>query len=76
MKKQVVVIGLGRFGSNLATSLYNIGHDVLAMDTAEERVQSMMGRVTYPVTGNATNNTAQERLLLFGHSSATNQYRN
>ena len=54
MKKQVVVIGLGRFGSSLATSLYNIGHDVLAIDTNEERVQSMMGRVTFPVTGNAT----------------------
>jgi trk system potassium uptake protein TrkA len=62
MKKQVVVIGLGRFGSSLATSLYNIGHDVLAIDTNEDRVQSMMGRVTFPVTGNATNETVLREL--------------
>ena len=70
MKKQVVVIGLGRFGSNLATSLYNIGHDVLAMDTAEERVQSMMGRVTYPVTGNATNEIVLRELGITHYDAA------
>jgi trk system potassium uptake protein TrkA len=70
MKKQVVVIGLGRFGSNLATSLYNIGHDVLAMDTAEERVQSMMGRVTYPVTGNATNEVVLRELGITDYDAA------
>ena len=55
MNKNVAVIGLGRFGSAVATALYNIGHDVLAMDRDEERVQGMMGQVTYPVTGDATN---------------------
>ena len=70
MKKQVVVIGLGRFGSNLATSLYNIGHDVLAMDTEEERVQSMMGRVTYPVTGNATNEIVLRELGITDYDAA------
>ncbi len=70
MKKQVVVIGLGRFGSNLATSLYNIGHDVLAMDTSEERVQSMMGRVTYPVTGNATNEVVLRELGITDYDAA------
>lgn len=70
MKKQVVVIGLGRFGSNLATSLYNIGHDVLAMDTEEERVQSMMGRVTYPVTGNATNEVVLRELGITDYDAA------
>ena len=57
--RQVVVIGLGRFGSGVARSLYNLGHDVLAIDVNEDRVQSMMGQVTYPVTGNATNETGQ-----------------
>lgn len=61
-KKQVVVIGLGRFGSGVARSLYNLGHDVLAMDTNEDRVQSMMGQVTYPVAGNATNETVLKEL--------------
>ena len=31
-KSNVAVIGLGRFGSSIARSLYNIGHDVLAID--------------------------------------------
>ncbi len=61
-KKQVVVIGLGRFGSGVARSLYNLGHDVLAMDVNEDRVQSMMGQVTYPVAGNATNETVLKEL--------------
>ena len=61
-KKQVVVIGLGRFGSGVARSLFNLGHDVLAMDVNEDRVQSMMGHVTYPVTGNATNETVLKEL--------------
>lgn len=61
-KKQVVVIGLGRFGSGVARSLYNLGHDVLAMDVKEDRVQSMMGQVTYPVAGNATNETVLKEL--------------
>lgn len=53
-KQQVVVVGLGRFGSNVARTLYQLGHDVMAIDSNEERVQAMMGEVTYPVTGDAT----------------------
>jgi trk system potassium uptake protein TrkA len=62
MKQQVVVIGLGRFGSSVARSLYNLGHDVLALDVSEERVQSMMGQVTFPVTGDAANETVLREL--------------
>lgn len=62
MKQQVVVIGLGRFGSSVANSLYNLGHDVLAMDVDEERVQGMMGHVTFPVTGNAANENVMREL--------------
>ena len=62
MKKQVVVIGLGRFGSNVARSLYNLGHDVLAMDVTEDRVHSIMGQVTHPVAGNGTNEAVLREL--------------
>ncbi|MCH7652712.1 MAG: TrkA family potassium uptake protein [Chloroflexi bacterium] len=54
MKNQVVVIGLGRFGSSVANSLYNLGHDVLAMDKDDARVQSMMGKATHALAGDAT----------------------
>ena len=70
MKKQVMVIGLGRMGSGVARSLYNIGHDVLAMDVDESRVQSMMGQVTYPVTGDATNEGVLRELGIPDYDSA------
>jgi trk system potassium uptake protein TrkA len=70
MKKQVVVIGLGRFGSSVARSLYNLGHDVLAMDVNEDRVHSMMGQVTHPVAGNATNEEVLRELGVADYDSA------
>ena len=61
-KQQVVVVGLGRFGSNVARTLYQLGHDVMAIDNSEERVQAMMGEVTYPVTGDATQESVLREL--------------
>ena len=43
MKKQVAVIGLGRFGSSIAKELYQMGHDVLGIDLNEKNVQDMLG---------------------------------
>ncbi len=62
MKKQIVVIGLGRFGSSVAQSLYNQGHDVLAIDNAEMRVQMMIGKATHVLVGDATNDTVLREL--------------
>ena len=70
MKKQVCVIGLGRFGATVARELYQAGHDILAMDTDEEKVQSMMGQVTYPVTGNATNKPVLKELGIPDYDAA------
>lgn len=69
-KKQVAVIGLGRFGSGLAKSLYNLGHDVLAMDIDEEKVQTLMGQVTYPVNGNGTNEAVLRELGISDYDAA------
>ncbi len=38
-KKQVVVIGLGRFGASLARALSEAGHEVLGLDTDLRRVE-------------------------------------
>lgn len=54
MAHQVAVIGMGRFGRTIAKELYRIGHDVLIADRDEQLVQSLMGQVTYAVTGDAT----------------------
>ena len=33
-KKQFLVLGLGRFGSSVAMSLCDLGHEVLAVDSS------------------------------------------
>jgi trk system potassium uptake protein TrkA len=62
MKKQVAVIGLGRFGSSVARELYQMGHDVLAIDLDETNVQEMLGHVTYAVKADATNEAVLREL--------------
>ncbi|QCX32938.1 TrkA family potassium uptake protein [Caloramator sp. E03] len=54
LSKQFVVIGLGRFGSSVATTLYSLGNEVLAIDTDEEIVQSISNSVTHAVQADAT----------------------
>ncbi len=60
MAHQVAVIGMGRFGISLAGELYQIGHDVLAIDRDESLSQQMMGHVTYTVTGDSTSSELLE----------------
>ena len=51
--KTYVVIGLGRFGTAVATELCRLGHEVLAIDDSEDRVQSISSQVTHAVAGDA-----------------------
>lgn len=53
MKRQFAVIGLGRFGSSVARTLFSMGYDVLAIDIEEERVQNLAKDVTHTVQGDA-----------------------
>lgn len=50
--KTFVIIGLGRFGTALATELSALGHEVLAVDVSEENVQKLADRVTHAAAGN------------------------
>ncbi|HHY82396.1 MAG TPA: TrkA family potassium uptake protein [Clostridiales bacterium] len=52
--KQFVIFGIGRFGASIATTLYNMGHDVLAVDKNEERVQYISDKVTHAIQADAT----------------------
>ena len=52
--KQFVVIGCGRFGSSIAKTLYNLGHEVLAIDADEEKVQDIAEEVTHAVQADVT----------------------
>lgn len=53
MKRQFVVIGLGRFGTSVARTLGSLGHDVLAIDRNENAVQAIMNEVTHAVQADA-----------------------
>lgn len=62
MKKQIVIIGLGRFGISLATTLSGIGHDVLALDIDEKKAQDIAPQITHVVQADATNETILNEL--------------
>ena len=49
MKKSYVVIGMGRFGTSVAERLYELGNEVLAIDTNPDKVQRMESKVTCAV---------------------------
>lgn len=47
--KSFAVIGAGRFGSSLARTLYELGHEVMVMDSDEEIIQHISEDVTHSV---------------------------
>lgn len=53
--KTVLLIGLGRFGSTMAMKLHELGHEVMAIDTSEERINSVLPYVTSAQIGDCTN---------------------
>ncbi|MDR1599498.1 MAG: TrkA family potassium uptake protein [Oscillospiraceae bacterium] len=44
--KNVLVIGVGRFGKHLAVKMTELGSQVMVVDKQEERVNDLLGRVT------------------------------
>lgn len=52
--KNILVIGLGRFGRHLAQKFVELGDEVMVIDRDEEIVQSMMNVVTYAQIGDCT----------------------
>jgi len=59
---EIVVIGLGRFGSAMASTLIDMGHEVLGLDADPGRVQQHAGILTH-VAGADTTNEATLRQL-------------
>jgi trk system potassium uptake protein TrkA len=57
-KKPFAVIGLGRFGSAMATTLTELGHDVIGIDGDEEKVRQMADLVTSAMQLDATDERA------------------
>ena len=52
--KNVLLIGLGRFGRHMAQKLHDLNHQVLAIDKDERKVQDAMSYVTNAEIGDAT----------------------
>lgn len=60
--KSYAVIGLGRFGSEMATRLYECGEEVIAIDTDEQLVNKVADRVTRAITADARDQDVLENL--------------
>ena len=60
--KSVLLIGLGRFGVNIAKKLNDLDHEVMAVDCDEERVDSILPYVTNAQIGDSTNEAFLETL--------------
>jgi trk system potassium uptake protein TrkA len=58
----IVVIGLGRFGSAVAASLTRLGHEVLAIESRPELVQVYSDQLSHVVQADATDPAALRRL--------------
>jgi trk system potassium uptake protein TrkA len=56
--EQVMVIGLGRFGSAVAKELERLGHQVLAVDRSEQRVNEIASDVTHALQLDAADEEA------------------
>ena len=58
----VLVVGLGRFGSALAETLVNLGHEVLGVDSDAENVQRNADVLTHVVEADATDEDVMQQL--------------
>jgi trk system potassium uptake protein len=58
----VLVVGLGRFGSALAETLMDLGHQVLGVDSDPANVQQSADRLTHVVEADATDEEVMRQL--------------
>jgi len=58
----VLVIGLGRFGTALAETLIDLGHDVLGVDSDPGNVRDNADRLTHVVEADATDEEVMRQL--------------
>ena len=53
--KTILLIGLGRFGKNVAMKLHELNHEVMAIDRKEDRVEEVLPYVTNAQIGDSMN---------------------
>jgi trk system potassium uptake protein TrkA len=69
-RRQVAVLGLGRFGASVARELTRLGHDVLALDANERVIQDVADEVTHAVQVDVTDEDALRELGLGAFETA------
>ena len=62
VRKQFVIIGLGRFGRSVAKTLFSLGHDVMVIDQNAELIQDIADSVTHAVQMDATDENTLKTL--------------
>ena len=63
-QKQIAVIGLGRFGSSVALTLQNMGHEVLGIDQDQDVVDHFADELTHAVVCESTDEDSLKALGL------------
>ena len=53
--KSILLVGAGRFGRHIAMQLSQLGHQIMAVDTNEERINDVLPYVTNAQIGDSTN---------------------
>ena len=61
-KKSILLIGVGKFGKYTAKELSKLGHEIMAVDHDEKRVNDIMPFVTSALIGDSTNEKFLKRL--------------
>ena len=64
MKKQCVIVGLGRYGTHIAKTLSDAGVEVLAIDNDMKVVERVSSYVTKAICMDVTSEEAWDKLLL------------
>ena len=64
MKKQFLIIGLGRFGASVARTLSKAGHTVIGLDQSEDRIQRVASEINDAIKCDATDAEIIESLAV------------
>lgn len=62
MGRQIIVLGVGRFGSAVAIELERLGHEVLAVDNSAQAIEAIAEHVTHAVSVDVTEGDALREL--------------
>ena len=65
-RARVAVLGLGDFGYHFACELHQLGHEVLAVDSDQDKVQQILPNVTKAAVADVRDRSALEELGIAG----------